>query len=117
MRRTNYVRRSDIPILMKTFDCVILPSLPGEGFPVTMIEAQAAGCHCIISENVTLEVEVGLKLVESIPLSDISAWVEAVKNIEKNRDYIQRNNYAKQLLSMGFGKKEFVNKWISVYGL
>lgn len=42
---------------------------------------------------------------------------KAVKNIEKNRDYIQRNNYAKQLLSMGFGKKEFVNKWISVYGL
>ena len=110
-------RRTDIPILMKTFDCVILPSLPGEGFPVTTIEAQAPGCHCIISENVTREVEVGLKLVESLPLSEISAWVEAVKNIEKNRDYIQRNNYAKQLINMGFGKKEFVNKWMSVYGV
>ena len=82
-----------------------------------MIEAQAAGCHCIISENVTREVEVGLKLVESLPLSEVSAWVEAVKNIKKNRNYIQRNNYAKQLINMGFGKKEFVNKWMSVCGV
>ncbi|MFR1287001.1 MAG: glycosyltransferase [Subdoligranulum sp.] len=36
-------RRSDIPSLMKTFDCVILPSLPGEGFPVTMIELKPQG--------------------------------------------------------------------------
>lgn len=108
-------RRSDIPVLMKTFDCAILPSLPGEGFPVTMIEAQAAGCRCIISENVTTEVEVGLKLVESLPLSNINAWVDSIKKIEKNRNYIQRNNYAKRLIDMGFGKKEFVNNWLSVY--
>lgn len=88
-------RRTDIPILMKTFDCVILPSLPGEGFPVTMIEAQAAGCHCIISENVTREVEVGLKLVESLPLSEVSAWVEAVKNIEKNKKLYTKKQLCK----------------------
>ena len=108
-------RRSDIPSLMKTFDCVILPSLPGEGFPVTMIEAQAAGCRCLISENVTKEVEVGLKLVKSIPLKKPDEWVEELKTIEKNRNYLQRNECAKRLIDMGFGKTEFVNNWIRLY--
>ena len=74
-----------------------------------------AGCRCIISENVTTEVEVGLNLVERLPLSNINAWVDSIKKLEKNRDYIQRNNYAKRLIEMGFGKKEFVNNWLSVY--
>lgn len=108
-------RRSDIPTLMKMFDCVILPSLPGEGFPVTMIEAQAAGCRCIISENVTTEVEVGLSLVKSLPLNDITAWTEELKIVKKNRNYEQRDNSARQLIDMGFGKSEFVNKWLDVY--
>ena len=108
-------RCSDIPVLMKLFDCVILPSLPGEGFPVTMIEAQAGGCRCIISENVTTEVEVGLNLVKSIPLNDVSMWVKELKRVKKNRDYAKRDECAKQLIHMGFGKKEFADKWLAVY--
>lgn len=108
-------RRSDIPSLMKTFDCVILPSLPGEGFPVTMIEAQAAGCRCLISENVTTEVEVGLNLVKSIPLRDFDAWIEELKVVKKNRDYAKRDRCAKQLIEMGFGKNEFVGNWLALY--
>ena len=108
-------RRSDIPVLMKAFDCVLLPSLSGEGFPVTIIEAQAAGCPCIISENVTNEVEVGLNLVKVISLSNIAEWKKAVKAIEKNQDYEQRDSYAKRLIDMGFDKNKFVNSWLSLY--
>ena len=36
---------------MQAFDVFILPSL-FEGFPVTMVEAQAAGLPCIISDQV-----------------------------------------------------------------
>lgn len=108
-------RRSDIPALMKTFDCVILPSLPGEGFPVTMLEAQAAGCRCIISENVTMEIEVGLDLVKSLPLHNISAWVDELEKIKKNRDYNKRNANARELINLGFGKDEFVNNWLAIY--
>ena len=80
-----------------------------------MIEAQAAGCRCLISENVTKEVEVGLKLVKSIPLKKPDEWVEELKTIEKNRNYLQRNECAKRLIDMGFGKTEFVNNWIRLY--
>ena len=106
-------RRSDIPVLMKMFDCVILPSLPGEGFPVTMLEAQAAGCRCIISENVTNEVEVGLKLVKSIPLSDTEAWLSELKSVSVSKD--TGSMYAEKLMAMGFSSEQFVKNWLNLY--
>lgn len=108
-------QRQDIPVLMKLFDCVILPSLPGEGFPVTMIEAQAGGCPCIISDNVTPEVEVGLKLVQTIPINDMQKWIDTIKSIKKIENMELRNNRAVALEKKGFGKTNFVKKWLSLY--
>ena len=68
-----------------------------------------------ISENVTKEVEVGLNLVKSIPLKKPDSWVEELKTIEKNRNYAQRDECAKQLIGMGFGKTKFVNNWLQLY--
>lgn len=108
-------QRTDVPVLMSGFDCVILPSLPGEGFPVTMMEAQAAGCPCIISEYVTPEVEVGLNLVKQIPVSDPAAWLKALKSLERNADSDLRKERAVQLQKKGFGRKEFVQNWLKLY--
>ena len=46
--------RSDVPALMQAMDVFVFPSLY-EGLPVTMIEAQAAGLPCILSEGVPPE--------------------------------------------------------------
>ena len=46
--------RSDVPDLMQAMDCFVFPSLY-EGIPVTMIEAQAAGLPCVISDAVPAE--------------------------------------------------------------
>lgn len=108
-------QRDDIPILMKSFDCVILPSLSGEGFPVTIMEAQAAGCKCIISDKVTSEVEVGLNLVKMIPTSNVEQWLDELKTIKRNLDIDKRNQYANLLEDKGFGKKKFVEDWLSFY--
>ncbi len=107
--------RTDIPILMRMFDCAILPSLPGEGFPMTMIEAQAAGCRCLISEHVTKEVEVGLQLVKTIPLTDPDAWVRELGAVTRNTDHEQRAANARRLMDMGFSRKQFAEKWLQLY--
>ena len=44
--------RSDVAELLQAFDLFLLPS-HHEGFPVTMVEAQAAGLHCVSSDTVT----------------------------------------------------------------
>lgn len=47
--------RSDIPELLQAFDAFLFPSL-WEGLPVTVIEAQAAGLNCLLSDKISKEV-------------------------------------------------------------
>ena len=47
--------RNDIPELLGMFDLFMFPSL-WEGFPMTLIEAQAAGLRCLVSDRIADEV-------------------------------------------------------------
>lgn len=49
--------RQDICQLLSAFDFFILPSL-FEGFPVSLIEAQANGLICFVSNNISTEVDI-----------------------------------------------------------
>ena len=73
--------RNDVPELMQAMDCFAFPSLY-EGVPVTLVEAQAAGLGCIVSDGVPKE---GVKtdFVKFVPLSaGAEVWAE---EILKNR--------------------------------
>ncbi|MEH7388621.1 glycosyltransferase, partial [Bacillus sp. JJ1521] len=69
--------RQDINLLLQGFDIFILPSLH-EGLPVTLIEAQGSGLPCIISKEITTEVDMGVSLVHSLPLTRTEHWVEKI---------------------------------------
>ena len=81
--------RSDIHRLMQAFDVFILPSL-FEGFPVTMVEAQAAGLPCIISDQVPPQCAI-TENVEIISLQQSpQQWAERMltyQNIQKQNTY------------------------------
>lgn len=47
--------RADIPELLSVMDVFVFPSL-SEGFPLAVLEAQAAGLRCIISDKITDEI-------------------------------------------------------------
>ena len=53
--------RSDIPQLLQSFDVFMLPSFY-EGMPLSVLEAQAAGLPCFISNCITKDVEIGKML-------------------------------------------------------
>lgn len=72
--------RNDIPDILDASDVFILPSLL-EGLGTVVLEAQARGKKCIVSENVTSEVDMGLGLIESVPLPDTNGWKKAISNI------------------------------------
>ena len=68
--------RSDVPELMSTMDVFVFPSL-WEGMPATVIEAQAAGLPCLISDTITTDVDIS-PLVKRLPLDDAGIWAEEV---------------------------------------
>lgn len=70
--------RSDVERLVQAMDVFVLPSLY-EGLPVTMVEAQAAGLPCIISDKVPPECILTEGLVDIMTLSaSPEAWAEKI---------------------------------------
>lgn len=69
--------RSDVPDLLQAMDIFLFPS-KYEGLGMAIIEAQAAGLPCIISDQIPEEVHV-TDLVTSISLTDdASIWRDAI---------------------------------------
>lgn len=70
--------RPDVPALLSAFDVLALPSLY-EGMPNVVIEAQAAGLACAVSDTVTRQADV-TGLVEYLPIDDPTAWTKALES-------------------------------------
>lgn len=65
--------RRDANRLINIFDVIIFPSF-NEGMPGVILEAQAAGIPCILSNNITREVDLGLGLLKFLNLSNADEW-------------------------------------------
>ena len=104
-------QRADVAAWMKAFDCLLLPSNPGEGFPVAVLEAQAAGCPCLISDNVTEETDAGLGLVQRLPL-EISGWSDAIRHFPGKPT---GEDWARQMEQRGFGVRQMAQSWLALY--
>lgn len=83
--------------IMNVMDCIVMPSLV-EGFPVSLVEAQAAGLPCIVSTNITREVDISHTL-SFLSLKDpIEKWCELILAKIK----LGRNNNEAALKKGGF---------------
>lgn len=90
--------RSDVADLMQAMDVFVFPSLY-EGLPVTMVEAQAAGLPCIISDKVPPECILTEGLVDVLPLSaEPEIW--AAKILEKKN--LPRTDRRSKIAAHGF---------------
>lgn len=77
------VSRDDIPELLKALDVFILPSR-FEGFGIVLVEAQAAGIPCVVSDNVPKQVYLS-KAVNCLSLDDpAEKWVNVLLDPKGN---------------------------------
>ncbi|MBI9065664.1 MAG: glycosyltransferase family 1 protein [Salinivirgaceae bacterium] len=82
--------RADIPELLQAMDVFVFPSL-FEGLPVTLIEAQASGLKCVVSDSITKEVGI-TDCLEFVSLKDSPA-IWSNKIIDSFSCFIRKNNY------------------------
>jgi glycosyltransferase involved in cell wall biosynthesis len=78
--------RDDVPEILGAMDVFAFPSL-WEGLPMTVVEAQAAGLPCVLSDTITKEVGVS-PLVEYLPLGDAAQWADALLRRRERMDVL-----------------------------
>lgn len=70
--------RSDVPDLLQAMDILLLPSFH-EGLPGVVLEAQAAGLPCLVSDRVTRECGIVPGLCEFLPIGGSPAvWADTL---------------------------------------
>lgn len=78
----------------QAMDVFVFPSL-WEGLPVSVVEAQANGLTCLISDVITRDVNL-TDLIFYLPLDDKKTWIENIKEVEtKERKAVSESNKVK----------------------
>ncbi len=96
--------RSDVADVMSALDCLVMPSLV-EGFPYVLVEAQAHGLPCIVSDKVTGKTNI-IGLVDFISLDRPGDWVEAICNALRKQ--IDRSSCAEEMRERGYDSPSVV---------
>nr|WP_235806062.1 glycosyltransferase [Limosilactobacillus gastricus] len=99
---------------LNAMDIFALPSFY-EGQPFSLIEAQAAGLPCFVSDKVSQETNV-TKNVTYLPIDDVTAWKNEIEFFSFSDNRIDRRDQnVKYLLRNGFSSEDNANKLIKSY--
>lgn len=93
-------------------DVLMMPSLY-EGFPVVLIEAQAAGLPCVISDTITKQVEV-TDLIHYCRLdSQYTEWIEKIERL--GNEPKERQKYYEMVKDKGFDIGDCTRELENIY--
>lgn len=100
--------RDDIPSLLQSFDVFLFPS-HFEGLPVVLIEAQAAGLSCLVSDTITAEVNLTNRVTFMSLASEASAWAEELLQLD-----VQHKDTSQALKDGGYDT-ETTSQWLATF--
>ena len=101
--------RSDVNRMLQRMDIFVMPSL-FEGLPVSLVEAQATGLPCVISDTIPEDCHI-TDLVSTLKLQDSTElWAEHILNRAKEI----RKDYSPEIQKAGFDITE-TSKWLEEF--
>lgn len=107
--------RKDVPELLKLSDIMLLPSIY-EGLPVVAVEAQAAGCYSILSDEITRQSDLKLGLVDFEKIDDPIRWKNRIINF-KEKSAADNTILLKSMKRQRFDTETNLNAWYKLYGV
>lgn len=91
----------------QAFDLLLMPSL-FEGLPVVLVEAQAAGLPCVVSDTITKQVCVTELITYKSNNDKAENWAREIEIILDKK--IDRNEYSPKVREAGFEVKSMANE-------
>lgn len=104
-------KRHDVNELLQAFDLLLFPSLY-EGFPLSLVEAQASGIPCIVSANVTSEALLKSDSI-ALELNNEQKWIDSISHYIDNP--VERENIDIHQIVDKFDVKKMAEKWEEIY--
>ena len=102
--------RSEIPQIVQAMDVFLFPSLY-EGLPVTLVEAQAAGLPCVISDRITREIML-TDLIRFCSLEEVPCeWAKCVLQAGKQA----RRETTDEIISSGYDIRHTTEQLTAFY--
>ena len=110
--------RSDVPEIMMAMDAFVFPSIY-EGLPVTLIEAQASGLPCIVSDRITEEAKISKNYIRCSLGKPAEYWADHVISYYSSFDEVDkteiRNSAWKTAKYSGYDIRYVANKLQKYY--
>lgn len=99
--------RSDVPELMQAMDCLVMPSRY-EGLPMTLVEAQASGLPCVVSDAVSRECDLTGDVAFLSLTDSVERWADVIlQRMQEPRDRMQG---ARKVRETGFDAADAFSK-------
>ncbi|MER2227473.1 MAG: glycosyltransferase family 1 protein [Carnobacterium sp.] len=103
--------KQNVSDFLHGFDIFIFPSL-FEGFPVSIIEAQAAGLPCLVSDRVTKEAQLTVH-TQFLALKNRDKWLEKVRYYAENK--VNRSEVSITKIKNKFSITAIAKQWEKLY--
>lgn len=104
-------KREDVNRILNAMDVFVFPSLY-EGLPLTLVEAQASGLPCIVSDRISDEVILTERILK-MPIED--SPIEWAKKIVEYSAISERENKYEAIIDGGYDSGNALSKVLNLY--
>jgi len=110
-------KRNDVEVCLKLLDVYLIPSI-SEGLPLSLLEAQASGCLCVVSTGVPDESNMELGSAFYLNLSDgAEHWAKLIGEKVANRIIPTQEDINKSFYQKGFDVVRSAEELVMYYEL